>query len=354
MPIKQTGIYAQNKTVVEFYNTPEEFIQEVSQRHNPDHILAEFDVLDKDNALAILDENHINSASWRGLSHENDTEANYEQLWGMFKAGTEKTDVVSEVNTAANDFHNTMGALKIGFVDKPSPAGPRLDPNKFCHGDPNCFITRVPVEVGIPMVNIVIDASVLGNVEPKTIVDRGKLIAKAIVRAELGGYRTRVSAMSLTHFDCSNVLAGLVINLKMEDEPMNYSRVLYPFLEPSFLRGVSFTWRGTLEDLENNDPLDDIGASSYRDFTAAQRREMYDDLVGENTIVFCMGALCQDMSHDEAEQYIEDQMQTRDASCVDGSLHDQWDYTNLNDKPGKAVLLFAPADPDEDDDWEDE
>ena len=356
--IKATGQWMNNKTIVEYADTPTDAMEVIQSRFDPSHNLFDENFMNQDHAY-----NRLGSAFTRDFMGLKGTpEEAYKQLWGMFQGGTDKTDLVAEVNTAANDFHNTMGALTIGYEEEFAPSGTRIDPNKAVKGDPNCFIRSKPIEMGFPVVKIAIDCSILGSVSVEDVVDRGKLICEAIVRAELGGYKTRITAMSCTKFDQDNIIATLALNLKREDEPMNYSRVLYPILEPSFLRGVSFSWRSTLPELKYSQTMN-IGASLYGRYNAAARREFYDDVVGGDTIVFSIGALCEEMNHEQAKQYIEDQLQSREASLVDGQLRGYIDLQKEQDMAAQQALGFAAmvapivkeliSEPDEDEDeWD--
>jgi len=357
--IKATGQWMNNKTIVEYADQPTDAMEVIQARFDKGHNHFYENFMDQEHALNRLQGGGLNG--FMGL--KGTPEEAYKQLWGMFQAGTDKTDLVAEVNASANDFHNTMGALTIGYEEEFAPSGTRIDPNKAVKGDPNCFIRQKPIEMGFPVVKIAIDCSILGTVAVEDVVDRGKMICEAIVRAELGGYKTRITAMSATKFDDDNLIAVLALNLKREDEPMNYSRVLYPILEPSFLRGVSFSWRATLPELKYSQ-TSNIGASLYGRYNAAARREFYDDVVGGDTIVFSIGALCEEMDHDQAKQYIEDQLQSREASLVDGQMRGFIDYAKLQEQTAAqaiglaamvapAVAAILSAEPDEDEDeWE--
>lgn len=328
--VKETGQWMNKKTVVEYADSPSELMAAITQRHNPKHPLYHRNFIEADHAIEIFtDEGTDYLADFMGLE-EDTPKKMYNQLWGMFQAGTDKTELVAQINTAANDFHNTMGALTIGYIEEPAPTGSRLDPNKVIKGDPNCFIRSKPIEVGFPVIKIAIDASILCTVDAETVRDRGEIIAKALVRAELGGYKTRVSAFSATIFKDVAEIVVMALNLKREDEPMNYSRVLYPILEPSFLRGVSFTWRATLPELEHTHEIR-MGASIYRDFNADARREFYDDVFDQDTLVFCIGAMCEEMTHEEAERYVEELLQSRQAAHIDGSLRYCIDNIDVTD-----------------------
>lgn len=348
--VKATGQWMKNKTVVEYADTPAVLMAAIEERRDPTHNLACEDVLDPEH----LDQ--LDDPNFRGLK-KGTHEAQYNQLWGMFQAGTDKTQVVAEVNTSANDFHNTMGALTIGFLEEPATSGSRIDPNKVVKGDPQCFIRSKPIDVGFPVVKIAIDCGILSNVRTETVIDRGRMIAEAIVRAELGGYKTRITACSATVFDADNLIAVMALNLKREDEPINYSRVLYPILEPSFLRGVSFSWRATLPELHDSREYG-MGASLYGRYNAAQRAELYEDVFDKDTIVFNIGAMCADMSHDEAKEHIENQMQSREAALIDGSLRGTIDYARAAEIGGVVNALTSviggAIDDDDDDEWDDE
>lgn len=347
--VRAEGQWMNNKTIVEYADTPAILMAAIEERRDPTHNLADKDYLDTRHAFNLDPE-------FTGL-HRGSTEEVYNQLWGMFQAGTDKTQVVSEVHSSANNFHNTMGALTIGFIEEPATSGTRIDPNKVVKGDPQCFIRSVPIDVGFPVIKIAIDCGILGNVMTETIVDRGRLIAEAIVRAELGGYKTRITACSATHMYNDSKIVVMALNLKREDEPINYSRVLYPILEPSFLRGVSFSWRATLPELHDSQ-TPGMGRSIYADYTAAQRAELYEDVFDADTLVFNIGAMCAEMSHDEAKEYIENQFQSREASRIDGSMRGQISYAQAADIGGVVNMLMSMAgvDPnaEEDDEWDDE
>lgn len=354
---KATGQWMNNKTIVEYFDGDNsELMELLKERRDPGHNLRNEDFIDEAHAVERF-KNEKYLAKFMGLKAQ-EPGLMYDQLWGMCLGGTDKTDIVAQVQTGANDFHNTMGALTIGFIEEPAPSGSRIDPNKAVKGDPNCFIRSKPIEMGFPVVKIAVDCSILSDVRAEDVIDRGELIAKAIVRAELGGYKTRIAAFSSTVFREDNLITALVTTVKREDEPMNYSRVLYPILEASFLRGVSFTWRATLPELRYSQTCG-IGGSLYGAYNAAARREYYDDVFGDDTIVFSIGALCEEMSHDEAERYIEEQLQSRQASLVDGSQRGYIDYTKAADFGGQLVNMLLGAivsgGPDDDDDeWDDD
>lgn len=349
--VRATGQWMNHKTIVEYADNPVVLMDTLAERHDPEHNLAEEDVFDQSHKNCLA-----SSYNFRGLNKGTADEI-YKQLWGMFQAGTDKTQLVANVHASANNFHNTMGALTVGYIDEPAPTGSRLDPNKAVQGDPNCFIRSKPIDVGFPVVKIAIDCGVLSDVRTETVANRGAIIAEAIVRAELSGYKTRITAFTATDMRSDNLIAIMALNLKREDEPMNYSRVLYPILEASFLRGVSFSWRATLPELKHSHEIG-MGASLYATFKAAQRAELYADVFGDDTLVFNIGAMCAEMSEDEARKHVEDQLQSREASLLDGSLRGQINYTRAADIKGQIDILNAVfgggAGDDDDDDWDDE
>jgi len=349
--VRTEGQWMNRKTLVEYADTPAVLMSTIQERHDPTHNLVDEDVLDQKNASCLT-----GSYDFRGLK-KGTAEEVYGQLWGMFQGGTDKTQVVAEVHSSANNFHNTMGALTVGFIDEPAVSGSRIDPNKAIKGDPVCFIRSKPIDVGFPVIKLAIDCGILSNVRTETIINRGRLIAQAIVRAELSGYKTRITALSATDMTSDSLIAIMALNLKREDEPINYSRVLYPILEPSFLRGVSFSWRATLPELHDSREYG-MGRSIYASFTAAQRAELYEDVLGSDTLVFNIGQLCTEMDEEEARQHIEDQLQSRAASAVDGSLRGTIDYSRAADVKGMIDIIQAVcgggAGDDDDDEWDDE
>jgi len=349
--VRTTGQWMNRKTIVEYADTPAVLMSTIEERRDPTHNLWDENVFDQAHAPELA-----GSYDFRGLKKGSAKDV-YNQLWGMFQAGTDKTQVVAEVHSSANNFQNTMGALSVGFIDEPAVAGTRIDPNKAVKGDPVCFIRSKPIDVGFPVIKMAIDCGILSNVRTETIINRGRLIAQAIVRAELSGYKTRITAMSATDMTTDSLIAIMALNLKREDEPINYSRVLYPILEPSFLRGVSFSWRATLPELHDSHEYG-MGRSIYASFNAAQRAELYEDVLGSDTLVFNIGQLCTEMDEEEARQHIEDQLQSRAASAIDGSLRGTIDYTRAADIKGVIDVMqavFGGAIDDEDDeDWKDD
>jgi len=346
--VRTEGQWSNRKTIVEYADTPAVLMSTIQERHDPTHNLASEDVLDQTHKYDLP-----GSYDFRGLKKGTADEV-YGQLWGMFQAGTDKTQVVAEVHSSANNFHNTMGAITIGFIDEPAVSGSRINAHKAIKGDPKCCIRSKPRDVGFPVIKLAIDCGILSNVRTETIISRGRLIAEAIVRAELSGYKTRITALSATDMTTDNIIAIMALNLKMEDEPINYSRVLYPILEPSFLRGVSFSWRATLPELHDSRETG-MGRSIYAVFNAAQRAELYEDVLGPDTLVFNIGALCTEMDEGEARQHIEDQLQSRAASAIDGSLRGTIDYSRAADVKGMIDIMQAVVggviDDDDDDEW---
>ncbi|MBQ9690042.1 MAG: hypothetical protein IJV47_05495, partial [Candidatus Methanomethylophilaceae archaeon] len=157
--------------------------------------------------------------------------------------------------------------------------------------------------------HIVMDAGVLGDVEPSQVQRIGKLIVGAIMATEIRGDRVRLDVCTTT-VCCRSRIMMLSVNAKKETERMDLARFLFWCASPAVNRGVSFNWRATHPDFPSENLLSGMGYSIGSRNTGFAK-EIYKEVFPEGTIMLNMMDLIlrtERMSDDDAVDYIKELM----------------------------------------------
>lgn len=106
---------------------------------------------------------------------------------------------------------------------------------------PTSMINRKKVEIKSKVINLYVNISCHGGYSPNDIVDAGKTLMDYIIGLEQNGYRIGLTAFWSTSNDYNEVsLVGL--RIKDSSQPLDISRCAYPFMNPSFHRGICYAW----------------------------------------------------------------------------------------------------------------
>ena len=116
---------------------------------------------------------------------------------------------------------------------------------------PTSMINQRKVALKSKVINLYVNISCCGNHSGCEIEDAGKALMDYIVGLEQTGYRVGLTAFWGTENDYGDVsLIGL--RIKDSSQPFDISRCAYPFMNPSFHRGICYAWYQRTEGFEHD------------------------------------------------------------------------------------------------------
>lgn len=159
-----------------------------------------------------------------------------------------------------------------------SVAGGGVNVPLLLSGSPECMYSRKKAPVKSKIINMGINVEITSEVGHGSYEHAGMLIAQLISKLEKAGYRIRLNTVD-AYYACGNRINVLSITLKRENEPMNYSRMLYPLTSVSSSRGLGFGWAARNPDFNHS-----IGCYSEEAFEHDEREqkasEMFENATG--------------------------------------------------------------------------
>ena len=118
---------------------------------------------------------------------------------------------------------------------------------------PNSMRSQKRVAVKAKVVNLYVNISVACCHSETEISEAGQALMNYVIGLEQDGYRVGLTAFWGTCNYCSNSLAFIGLKLKDPSQPLDIKRCAYPFVNPSFHRGICFGWYQRTKDIHQQE-----------------------------------------------------------------------------------------------------
>lgn len=105
---------------------------------------------------------------------------------------------------------------------------------------PKAMFNKKSITIKSKIVNVCVDISAFGNVNSNDLREAGKTIFEAIMGLEQKGYRVNLMVYDTAVMD--NDIAWRALKVKDSSQPLDVARCAYPFVNPSYMRGIGFAW----------------------------------------------------------------------------------------------------------------
>jgi len=156
-------------------------------------------------------------------------------------------------------------------------------------GVPESMVNQRMVKQKSKIVNVVIDCTAPACVEPNELAKASTELVGAVASLEKQGYRVNLLAgfVSCNHYknkDCNFVL----VKIKDAGQPLNLSRMLFPFTTAAFTRRLCFAWYERKEGIVHEDGY---GTSL---FACKERKEGLAKSLGNQTVVLATSEIVVD------------------------------------------------------------
>lgn len=128
-------------------------------------------------------------------------------------------------------------------------------------GLPNSMLTRKSTTIKNRIVSIWFDMTAAFNISTARIALAGCHVLQLVANLEAKGYRVELNMM--TSSIGNRQIAGAVVKVKSERQPMNPLKIAYPMLHASYLRRQDFRWLETAPKLTDESMTEGYGKPFY-------------------------------------------------------------------------------------------
>lgn len=169
--------------------------------------------------------------SWSGFN-------NPEELSTLLKGGVRDTSAVRKVAKIKS------GMNKGGYVRKKvmDVVGEEVDIPTYLSGVPECMEDVYRKPAPRRAFRLVLDGSILGDVEGEDLTDAGIILAKLVMSLEKGGRPVILSNFHAAIDRSTDELMITTIDIRRPGTNLNPQKLLFA-THPAFHRGAIFTWR---------------------------------------------------------------------------------------------------------------
>lgn len=135
------------------------------------------------------------------------------------------------------------------------------------------------------IVNIVIDCTASANVSATEIANAAVSIVGQVVSLEKQGYRVNLMASFIS---CqSNHVDFVAVKVKDASQPLNLSKMLFPFSTAAFSRRLGFAWYERTESVKY---IDEYG---FPLFAYRKHKEALQNIIGKQTVILAVSEIIQ-------------------------------------------------------------
>ena len=259
----------------EIYNSPREIVDIVGARP---HVFDDDDDFFSPGAIC-------NSPSWNGwTTHE-------ELIEDCLSCKTRK-DIIEGIKAGIKPSIEGVKVRNFANVQGFAP----IVPNALM-GLPNSMMDQRRVTVKAKVINLFVNISTLGGSSAYDLTIAGTKLMQYVIGLEQSGYRVGLTAFWGTYNDGDVAIIG--VKVKDPSQPLDITRCAYPFVNPSFHRGICYGWYQRTEGFNH-----DWGYGHVPRHGSSYHRDIQKSLGAENGIVIYF----QDIIND-GEQAIEEAIQ---------------------------------------------
>ena len=91
-----------------------------------------------------------------------------------------------------------------------------------------------------PVVNVYVEATIYDGISEKSLDEKCSVLANAIAAVELTGYRVNLFAICASSGQHNT--AGICVNIKEADSPLNLLNIAFPLTNKAFCRAIYLRW----------------------------------------------------------------------------------------------------------------
>lgn len=107
-------------------------------------------------------------------------------------------------------------------------------------GLPNSMMDQRRVNIKAKVLNLYVNISTHGGYSASSLAKAGTKLMQYVIGLEQSGYRVGLTAFWGT--ECDGDVALIGVKVKDPSQPLDITRCAYPFVNPSFHRGIGYGW----------------------------------------------------------------------------------------------------------------